>query len=151
MSKTLLKRNFKEPKVIIVSAYCIFFVALALFNNENNESYFAGLINALAYMSIVISTICLDACTLQIRQLKLLVTISLFLLNTFFVFERVFGEVEKNIVFAKYLSVTLMTRSLKRSAYFNINALILDGLWCLLFDKKDEKMMFVKQRVIAVG
>ena len=149
MSNTLLKRNFKEPKVIIVSAYCIFFVVLALFNNENNESYFAGLINALAYMSIVISTICLDACTLQIRQLKLLVTISLFLLNTFFVFERVFGEVEKNIVFAKYLSVTLMTRSLKRSAYFNINALILDGLWCLLFDKKDEKMMFVKNSVLA--
>lgn len=149
ISKTLLKRTFKEIKVMFVFGYCVFIIILACFDVQSNERYFANIINSFVYTVMVLCALILDCCTLRMRRLKLVVVMLLFVLNSIFVFERVFGETEKGVVFAKYLSITLMTRSLKRSAYFNINALIVDGLWCLLFDRKDEKMMFVRDEVLA--
>ena len=105
------------------------------------------IVSSFGYVTCGMLLMMLDTIKVKHRAL-LLVTGSIFIgVNLFNIYNRIFGDAEIGLILIEPFGRKLYVRDVKRSLFFSILSLALNGLITLYRDRKQERYMFVVDHV----
>jgi hypothetical protein len=139
MSKESLRRLGSEVSVVTVCLFLFVILVVDIIALEHPMD----VVSSLGYFTCGVAFISMDAFERRQRSLTLTVGIVFVGVTLFNIWNRVFGGAENGVVLTKAFGEPIYKRNVKRSLFFNICTLLLNGIITMLRDSKQERFMFV--------
>ena len=133
----------REISVVLVFCCLIFIFLIDIYSVQQPMD----IISSFGYVTSGMILLLLDAMKRKHRAL-ILVTGSIFVfVNIFNVYNRIFGTAELGLILIQPFGQTVYVRSVKRTLFFSVLTLSLNGIITLYRDRKQERFMFVVDHI----